>query len=93
VRGFDPVAITMALPSTVSTPPAPSTSSCHPAVPWPTSRPWPLSQVILFLRNRNSMPLVILVTIASLRAIIRATSIFAPLTVMPCSPRPDNVCS
>jgi len=33
------------------------------------------------------MPLVILETIASLRAIIRGTSIFTPLAEMPCSAR------
>ena len=33
------------------------------------------------------MPLVILVTMASLRACIFATSIFAPETVMPCGSR------
>src|SRR5260363_16483 len=42
-----------------------------------TNLPCPLSQWILFLRNRNSMPLVILFTIPSLRAIMRVTSIAA----------------
>ena len=59
----------------------------------PTNLPWPFSQAILFLRNSVSMPFVIFVTIASLRASIFATSIFAPVTVTPWSPRPVSACS
>src|SRR5258708_35869322 len=44
---------------TTSVSPSPLTSICTPASVLPVNLPWPLSHVILFLRNRNSMPLVI----------------------------------
>ncbi len=52
-----------------------------------TSLPNPGSHMILFFLKRYSTPLVILVTIASLRDCIFATSIFAPVTLMPCGSR------
>src|SRR5687768_3771368 len=47
----------------------------------------PCSQVTLFFLKRYSTPFVILVTIASLRACMRPTSIFTPETLMPCASR------
>ena len=48
-------------------------------------RPLPLSQSILFLRNRNSTPRVRVVTTLSLRAIIAARSSATSPTLTPCS--------
>ncbi len=72
---------------TTSVSPSPLTSICTPASVLPVNLPWPFSQVILFFLNRNSIPLVIFSTIASLRPSIFATSIFTPSTVMPWSAR------
>ncbi len=47
--------------------------------------PSPLSQVTLFLRNRNSTPLTLAVTTSSLRACIRLRSSFTPSTITPCA--------
>ncbi len=48
-------------------------------------RPLPLSQVTLFLRNRNSTPLTLAVTTSALRACIFARSSFTPSTITPWS--------
>ncbi len=77
-RALEPVAMITYFASTAS----PPTSSFH-ASPRPVNFPWPVSHVILFLRNRNSMPPVIFATMASLRAIIFARSTFAPETEIP----------
>src|SRR5690606_21820419 len=84
VRGLEPVAITTCFACTA----LPATSNCQPCSLCFTSRPWPCSQLTLFFLNRNSIPPVILLTIASLRAIILGTSMLAPLTSMPCRASP-----
>jgi len=68
---------------TTSVSPSPLTSICTPVSVLPVNLPWPFSQVILFFLNRNSIPLVIFSTIASLRPSIFAMSIFTPSTLMP----------
>ncbi len=75
-----PVAITMLFASYS----VPSTTS----LPGAVIRPSPLSQVTLFLRNRNSTPFTLALTTSPLRACIRARSSFTPSTLMPCSAKP-----
>src|ERR1017187_3451471 len=84
-RAVEPVAMMTWLASTISEDPPSATSTWYFSPP-PANLPWPLSQVILFFLNRNSMPPVSSDTILSLRACILATSIFAPLTEMPWLP-------
>jgi hypothetical protein len=86
-RAFEPVAMITFFAVTTSVSPSPLTSICTPASVRPVNLPWPLSHVILFLRNRNSMPFVIFSTMPSLRAIIFVTSILTSDTLMPWSTR------
>ncbi len=86
-RAFDPVArITLRASFRSTSSPSLTSTRWNPSAE-PAKHPCPLSQSILFLRNRNSIPFVIFWTIASLRAIIFATSTATPLAVMPCSCR------
>src|SRR6185503_9570852 len=81
-RALEPVATITCVASIVS----PPTAILY-VPPPPASFPNPCSQVILFFLKRYSIPLVILVTMDSLRDCIFPRSSFTPDTEMPCSSR------
>ena len=80
----EPVAITIALVSSVlSSPSSPLTTT----LPGAAIRPSPLTQSILFFLNRKATPLTLAATVSSLCFIIVGRSSFGGATTTPSGPR------